>query len=90
MGENIKPEFGPNPEQSERNRLVEEHRRLDAEFDAVESNVDSFFRRQGPYKSPEYDSEISELTKKLDEIIKEIERIEQALFDLDRARNRTS
>ena len=43
MTENIKPESGLNPEQLERNRLVEEHRQLDAEYDVVESKIDSIF-----------------------------------------------
>ena len=72
-----------NPEQLERNKLVEEHRRLDAEFDVVESEIDSFFRRPGPYRSPEDDAEISGLIAKREKILEEIRKIEQALLDLD-------
>lgn len=84
MTENIKPESGPNPEQLERNRLVEEHRRLDAEYDVIESEIDAFFRRPGLYKAPEDDLEISGLTEKREKILEEIKKIEQELFDLDR------
>ena len=83
MPESIKPETGPNPEQVERNRLIEEHRRLDAEFNVVESEIDSFFRRPGPYKKPEDDEEISSLTTKREKILEEIRKIEQTLLDLD-------
>ena len=84
MTENIKPESGPNPEQLEINRLVEEHRRLDAEYAVIESKIDAFFRRPGPYKAPEDDSEISGLTEKREKILEEIKKIEQAIFDLER------
>ncbi len=83
MPENIKPESGTSPEQLERNKLVEEHRRLDVEFNVVESEIDSFFRRPGPYKKPEDDEEISSLTTKREKILEGIGKIEQTLLDLD-------
>ena len=81
MPEKFKPESVPNPEQLERNRLVEKHRRLDAEFDVVESKIDSWFRE--PYQGSIDESEISELTERRDKIIEELKEVEQELFDLD-------
>ncbi len=81
MTENMKQESGPNPEKSERNRLVEEHRQLDAEFDVIESKIDSFFRK--PYQGSEDESEISGLLERRKKIIDELEKIEQTLLDLD-------
>lgn len=81
---NIDSASGLSPEKLERDGLIENHRRLDAEFDAVESEIDSFFRRPGPYQSPENDREIAALSEKREKILREIRSTEQKLLDLDR------
>ena len=84
MTENIKQEMsGPSPE-SERNRIIEQHRQLDVEFNTIESKIDSFFRE--PYKGPEDESEIAGLIERRNKIIEELGKIEQTLLDLDASR----
>ncbi len=81
MTENIKKELSGSSPESERNRLITEHRQLDAEFDVIESKIDSFFRE--PYKGSIDESEISELIERRKKIIEELGKIERTLFDLD-------
>lgn len=82
MAENIEQKSELNPESLERNRLLEEHRRLGEELDALESKIDSFFRKPGPYR-PEDKSEISGLHNRSQEIVNKLRMLEEELFDLD-------
>lgn len=81
MTENIKQESELSPESLERNRLLEEHRRLGEELDIVEPKIDSFFRK--PYQGSENRSEIDKLCDRRQKIVDGLKIIEEELFDLD-------
>lgn len=81
MTEIIKSESELVPEKLERNRLLEEHRRLSEDLVAIEPKINSFF--QQPHQGHENRSVVAEMTDRRQDIVNRLKMIEQELIDLD-------